>query len=130
MGKTTDIKKGPDLLRDTVAQLTRNTMLRVVGKTGRWYKVWLPDGRIGYADAKNLSTTLSSLKTLTIEQERPLWALPSLDSYAVERLPAKSSVKILGVWQNFFYAEEPNGKRGWLNTNSNSLETIAEGKSQ
>ena len=130
VGKTTDIKKGPDLLRDTVAQLTRNTMLRVVGKTGRWYKVWLPDGRIGYADTKNLSPTLSSLKTLTIEQERPLWALPSLDSYAVQRLPAKSSVKILGVWQNFFYAEEPNGKRGWLNTNSNSLETLAGGKSQ
>ena len=130
VGKTTDIKKGPDLLRDTVAQLTRNTMLRVVGKTGRWYKVWLPDGRIGYADTKNLSPTLSSLKTLTIEQERPLWALPSLDSYAVQRLPAKSSIKILGVWQNFFYAEEPNGKRGWLNTNSNSLETLAGGKSQ
>lgn len=130
MGKTTDIKRGPDLLRDTVAQLSRNTMLRVVGKTGKWYKVWLPDGRIGYVDTKNLSPALNSLKTLAMDKERPLWALPSLDSYAVQRLPAQSSVKILGVWQNFFYAEEPNGKRGWLNTNSNSLETLAGSKSQ
>jgi murein DD-endopeptidase MepM/ murein hydrolase activator NlpD len=130
MGKTSDVKRGPDLLRDTVAQLARNTMLRVVGKTGQWYKVWLPDGRIGYVDTKNLSPALNSLKTLAMDRERPLWALPSLDSYAVQRLPAKSSVKILGVWQNFFYAEEPNGKRGWLNNNSNSLESLASGKSQ
>lgn len=130
MGKTTDIKRGPDLLRDTVAQLTRNTMLRVVGKTGKWYKVWLPDGRIGYVDNKNLSPALNSLKTLAMDRERPLWALPSLNSYAVQRLPAKSSVKILGVWQNFLYAEEPNGKRGWLNTNTNSLESLADSKAQ
>lgn len=130
MGKTTDIKRGPDLLRDTVAQLTRNTVLRVVGKTGKWYKVWLPDGRIGYVDTKYLSPDLNSLKTLAMDKERPLWALPSLDSYAVQRLPAKSLVKILGVWQNFLYAEEPNGKRGWLNNNSDSLESLASGKSK
>ena len=122
-------RQGPDQAQDTVARIARNTMVRVVGKAGQWYKIWLPDGKIGYANANNISTVLNSLRTLTLEQERPLWASPSLDSYAVVRVPAKSSVKILGAWQNFLYAEMPGGQRGWLN-NASSSEALVDVKSQ
>ncbi|WP_428653248.1 peptidoglycan DD-metalloendopeptidase family protein [Runella sp.] len=123
-GKMADIKTGPGLVQDTVARLARNTMMRVVGKAGQWYKVWLPDGKIGYIDTKNISSSLNSLKTLTVEQERPLWILPSLDSYAVVRVPAKATLKILGSWQTFLYVEEPTGKRGWL-SNPAALRQLA-----
>lgn len=113
-GKTLDIRTNPESTRDTIARLGRNTMLRLVGKAGPWYKVWLPDGKIGYAEAKSISSSLNSLRPLTVEQERPLWVLPSLDSYAVVRVPAKSTLKILGNWKTFLYVEEPTGKRGWL----------------
>lgn len=113
-GKTLDIRTSPEAIRDTVARLGRNTMLRVVGKAGSWYKVWLPDGKIGYAEAKSISSSLNSLRALTVDQERPLWMLPSLDSYAVIRVPAQSTLKILGSWKTFLYVEEPTGKRGWL----------------
>ncbi|AEI47845.1 peptidoglycan DD-metalloendopeptidase family protein [Runella slithyformis] len=114
-GKTLDIRTGPEAARDTVARLSRNTMLRVVGKAGAWYKIWLPDGKIGYAEAKSISPSLNSLRPLTVDRERPLWMLPSLDSYAVIRVPAQSTLKILGSWKTFLYVEEPTGKRGWLN---------------
>ncbi len=128
--KTSEIKAGPDQAQDTVTRIARNTMVRVVGKTGQWYKLWLPDGKIGYAGANNISTGLNSLRTMTVEQERPLWAAPSLDSYAVLRVPAKSSVKILGTWQNFLYAETPGGQRGWLNNAASSSESLVDVKAQ
>ena len=126
--KTAEIKRSPGPLPDTVALLSRNTMVRIVGKTGQWYKVRLPDGRTGYTEVKALNASLRPLRTLALDQERPLWAAPSLDSYAIQRLPAKSSVKVFGVWQNFLYAEEPGGKRGWLNNAASSPGTLADSK--
>ncbi|MFN8345542.1 MAG: peptidoglycan DD-metalloendopeptidase family protein [Spirosomataceae bacterium] len=126
--KTADVKRSPGQVPDTVAQLNRNTMVRIVGKTNQWYKVWLPDGRTGYAEAKALNASLRPLKTLIIDRERPLWAAPSPDSYAVQRAPAKTSVKVLGTWQNYLYVEEPRGQRGWLHNAATPPGTLADSK--
>jgi peptidoglycan LD-endopeptidase LytH len=115
-GRNAPLAAEPAQRADPVASLPQHTKLRVMGSSGNWYRVLLPDGRSGYVAA-----TATEPATRPIRRERVVTAValrdrPAPAAATVDSLPAGSVVPVLGRFGDFIFVEGPNGRGGWIAT--------------
>jgi peptidoglycan LD-endopeptidase LytH len=94
------------------ATLARHTPLRVMGASGGWYRVLLPDGRTGYVAGRSTETT-----DRPIRRERLAGALrdrPLATAAAIDTLRSDAPVPVLGRFNGFLLVEAPDGRSGWV----------------
>ena len=58
--RSNDVREGPGSYYDLIVTLPQNTKLDVIEKTSNWYKIQLPDNRIGWIAANCLDARPSS----------------------------------------------------------------------
>lgn len=94
--------------------LAQHTVLRVLAASDNQYKVELPDGRIGYVNAKLLTDTkpLSTRKIAVAGQN--LYDSPNLNAGIKQSLPAGKTVSVLGNFDDFQLVSTNDNTIGWL----------------
>lgn len=99
---------------EVAADLPRHTAMRVMGGTGSWFRVKLPDGSSGFV-AGNLTEDLSeAVRTERFAQASPLQAEPRSDALVMEEIPIGADLPVLGTFGSYLYVRSPGGRAGWI----------------
>ncbi|WP_044017809.1 M23 family metallopeptidase [Hymenobacter sp. APR13] len=111
--KRTELRRGPVAKQVAMAALSRNTPLLVVGSQADWYRVQHPNGQIGYVAARAV-VPAAALRRLALSTSTDLYAAPAIGAAALDSLPARSSVAVLGEFGGYRLVRSAAGQLGWL----------------
>lgn len=107
-------RRSPDLRSDVLAELDRFAPFRVLGGSGDWFRVRLPDGRNGWVAARLAEPVDRPLRSTLADASGTIQALPSPAASVMESLEAGVSLSVLGEFGGYLLVESPGGRRGWL----------------
>lgn len=108
------LRAAPGLRADVVREMLRHTPLRVLGGSGAWYRVRLPDGGLGYVAARLTEAAELPLETRLASAGGQVRTEPAVDAPVMETLDAGTEVPVLGRFGDFYYVRGPTGRTGWL----------------
>ena len=97
-----------------LANIARHTPLAVVAGSGRWYRVALPDGAVGFVDSRFVEPTDEPIRSELVATGAVLRESPMPTAAATDSLVAGKQVPVLGTYGNFLFVQAPSGRAGWL----------------
>ncbi len=108
------LRGGPSRRAEVVAELEEHTPVRVLGAAGSWYRVRLPDGRVGFIAARLTEAVNEPLRSQVLAQTSPMVSGPSDSAPMMEAVEAGTGVSVLGTFEGFLYVQSPGGNTGWM----------------
>ena len=98
---------------DTLATLEAGTALRVAAASSHLFRVALPDGRVGYVEARAIARLSAPLRSRALAAGDALLSAPSERGVIVEVVPAAARAGVLARFGGFALVDV-NGRRGWV----------------
>jgi murein DD-endopeptidase MepM/ murein hydrolase activator NlpD len=109
------LRSAPGLRSPVIRQLSEHTPLRVLGGSGEYYRVRLPDGIQGYVAARLTEDASQPVgRQAIVAGAETVLAAPTLGAPAVARLNQGTQVPVLGRFDGFIYVVGPDGSPGWV----------------
>ncbi|UCD25293.1 MAG: M23 family metallopeptidase [Gemmatimonadota bacterium] len=108
------VREEPRSRSRVLAELPVHTPLRILGGTGGWYRVNLPDGTLGFVAANLTEPADRPIRSEVVAEGGVLRSEPESTADPVESLSAGSEVPVLGAYRGFLYVQAPSGRAGWL----------------
>jgi hypothetical protein len=96
-----------------LAELPRNTAVRVLAAGADWYRVALPDGRVGYVTAAATESADRPVNVAVLDAPAATLALPAPDADVIEELGTGMSLDVLGRFGEYLLVQRPGGP-AWL----------------
>lgn len=113
-GDRLTLRRSPAERSEAIEELPRHTALRVDAAIGGWYRVRLPDGRVGFVSARQTESTGKPLRRERVDGAVAVLSAPAPSAASVERLAAGDPVDVLARFGDYLYVESANGRIGWL----------------
>lgn len=108
------LRRRPALRGGVMEELPRHTVLRVLGGSGDWFRVRLPDGQGGYVAARLTELAERPVSTEVLAQGGPIRMSPDPAAPIMANLQAGDGVTVLGSFRNYLYVRSPDGHPGWM----------------
>ncbi len=112
------LRTGPSRRAEVASELDRWTPARVLGGSGDWYRVRLPDGRSGYVAARLTESIEAPVDTWVGDRSTDVVAGPTPDSPRMSRLAVGDEAEILGTWGDFHLIRADLPALGWIRSPS------------
>jgi hypothetical protein len=97
-----------------VRELPRHTALRVLGGSGEYFRVRLPDGSAGYVASRLTEPVDLPVGTqLALSGER-VRVRPEQSAPLVAAIGADAELPVLGRYGDYLYVRAPSGHAGWI----------------
>ncbi len=109
-----NVRVSPSAEADPLAELPRHTALLVMAGTGSWYRVALPDGRVGFVAARLVEEAERPLRREVLASAQPVRLQPSPAAVAIDSVAAGQPVDVLGRFGEFLYIQAGAGLAGWV----------------
>ncbi|NJO02808.1 MAG: hypothetical protein HC880_15005 [Bacteroidia bacterium] len=93
--------------------LSQYTPVHVLGGSGKWYKVSLPDQRVGYVYGSLLEPAEQAFHEVPIEAVT-LWAQPSAKSVPVAKVTDRNTWPVYARYQDYYLVKDRQGQNAWL----------------
>jgi len=110
----TRLRAAPGLRTPVLRELRQYTPLRVLGGSGDFYRVRLPDGAEGYVAARLTESADQPVASQVVAISETLRSRPVLGSPAVARVNGGTEVPVLGRFDGYLYVRSPDGPIGWV----------------
>lgn len=104
----------PSLRASVLNELELHTPLRVLGGSGEYYRVRLPDGSHGYIAARLTEPVDRPIAAQLASSQRDVRAGPRDDAAVVAVLAPGEEVPVLGHFAGFLLVRAPGGQDGWV----------------
>jgi murein DD-endopeptidase MepM/ murein hydrolase activator NlpD len=100
----------------SVFSVKAGTIMKVNAANSNWYKIEMPDGQPGFVKAKAVTAISSPLRKLKLGAlQQDLYDHPDSTTAAVKvRMPAGSTVELLGTFQDYQLVRNATNDTGWL----------------
>lgn len=108
------LRVAPGLDADVAQELELHTPLRVMGGSGDWYRVRLPDGTVGYVAARLTEPADRPVETRLALAGDALHAAPGPSAPVMAALPEGTPVPVLGRFGGYLMVQAPGGRTGWI----------------
>lgn len=108
------LRATPDSRGDVVREMGLHTAVRIVGASGSWYRVALPDGTGGYVSARLTEDVAAPVSQTVAAADVPARSRPADQAPVVEMVAAGSSLPVLGRFDDFLLVREPSGRTAWV----------------
>lgn len=108
------LRAGPGTLAPALRELPRHTAVRVLGGSGEYFRVQLPDGAGGYVAARLTEPAHEPIAAQVAFRGESVRARPELEAPLVARLGTEAEVPVLGRYGSYLYVQVPSGRRGWV----------------
>ena len=109
-----NLRGGPGTAFAIRQALPRHTALRVLGGSGGWYRIALPDGASGFIASNLTEPTTRPIRQVAQEADVSLRYRPTRLAAAIDSVAAGTSVPVLARFDEFVYVEAPDGRAGWM----------------
>lgn len=108
------LRASPSLRGEILRELERHTALRVLGGSGEYYRVRLPDGTAGWVAARLTESTDDPVSADVASAEGRILLHPSHDAPVVATVPAGEEVAVYGRYGHYLYVRGREGRAGWI----------------
>lgn len=108
------LRAAPALRAPVLRELERHTPLRVLGGSGDFFRVRLPDGGQGYVAARLTESTDEPVASQVVASSGSLHTRPRSGAPVMARLEGGTEVPVLGRFAGFLYVRAPSGDAGWM----------------
>ena len=88
--------------------------MRIVGASSRWYRVELPDGSVGFVEARLTETIEAAIRQQRLVEDRAVLESPRSVAAVVETASRGMEVPVLGTFRDFLFVQSPSGRTGWM----------------
>lgn len=107
-----NLRSSPGTSSSRISSYKRNTLISIKAKTGRWYRVSLPDKTNGYIFetlVENAITPIAELELVVFDELWETWNSPiSISGHLLE-----GKAKALGEFNDFCFLKTATGIKGW-----------------
>jgi peptidoglycan LD-endopeptidase LytH len=107
------VKLYMDMNEQTAAMLEQHTLMQVEAATADWYKVQLPDGKLGLVKSSQADAA-TELRKHTVKIEQPVYDQPYTLAARKIILKAGDVVSILAAFNEFYFIRTSAGITGWV----------------
>ncbi len=111
---TAPLRTGPAEASATTAVLSRHTPVWLLARSGGWWRVRLPDGRLGWLAAGAAESAEEAVREAVLASASSLRERPIALAPVVEPLPPGSRVHVLGEFSGHLWVRGPGGRAGWV----------------
>ena len=111
--KATQLKVNSILRKSPKRSIPENQIVNVLGTSGAYYKVELPDYTLGYLAYTDIEKTNRKIKGVIKATSKDLYVTPLDKSLVLSTLENTSNIKILGKHDKYYYVSQEN-QTGWV----------------
>ena len=104
----------PDMRSGGADTLLRHTVFRVTAATERWYRVTLPDDRIGFVAAASTESLRTPIRLQRVRSATAIRDRPALDAAVTRVITGNPRLSVLGTFEEYVLVEDGRGGRGWI----------------
>ena len=108
-----NLRSGPGDKHEALAQLKKNTYVRIIGHSGDWYRIALPDQREGFISKKG-AAPIDKISTVQLAEPTPLLSEAHADAVPVAYLPAPNTLEVLAHFEGYNFVKTEDGVFGWV----------------
>jgi murein DD-endopeptidase MepM/ murein hydrolase activator NlpD len=108
------LRTAPSLRSDVLGELERYTPFRVLGGSGDFFRVRLPDGTQGYVAARLTEPVDRPVAEEVLLTSQSVHVRPSGDAPIMATLPRGAEVSVLGRFGGYLYVRVATGHGGWV----------------
>lgn len=112
------LRASPDSRSTVLRELPQYTAVRVLGGSGEYYRVRLPDGANGYVSARLTEPVDEPFGSQLAHIGEPVLVRPDEASPLVATLDGEAELPVLGLYESYYYVRAPDGHYGWLSSSS------------
>jgi murein DD-endopeptidase MepM/ murein hydrolase activator NlpD/SH3-like domain-containing protein len=114
--KSTTLWLSPDLQSSQLSKLARHTPVYVLGGVKDWYKVSLPDNRVGYLQAKQLENADKPIRVQKVVSTTQILDQPAAEAAFLATVEPGAQLPVLASYGEYLYVKTPEGLLGWIPT--------------
>jgi murein DD-endopeptidase MepM/ murein hydrolase activator NlpD len=100
-------------IKDSIFWIDKETLLEVNAATDNWYRVTMPDGKMGYIPSLDVTDLSESVANISIDNSNTLYEAPDDKSIAIKTLEPNTTLMVLGGYNNFLYVKNES-LEGWI----------------
>ena len=108
------LRAAPGSRSPIIRELGQYTPLRVLGGSGDYFRVRLPDGGNGYVAARLTEPADRPVTSQVATSGEPVFLRPDHDAPVMATLDIGTEVPVLGRYDGYLYVMAPSGHTGWL----------------
>ena len=108
------LRATPERRGEILRELGQYTPLHVLGGSGEYFRVRLPDGAYGYVASHLTEPTNLPLGSEVAARNQMILSGPSYAASVIVQLDAGTEVPILGRYEGYLYVRTPSGHTGWM----------------
>ena len=108
------LRATPERRGEILRELGQYTPLHVLGGSGEYFRVRLPDGAYGYVASHLTEPTDLPLGSEVAARNQMILSGPSYAASVIVQLDAGTEVPILGRYEGYLYVRTPSGQTGWM----------------
>jgi murein DD-endopeptidase MepM/ murein hydrolase activator NlpD len=108
------LRTAPGTVAPVLRELPRHTAVRVLGGSGEYFRIRLPDGGEGYVAARLTEPADQPISAQVATTGETVRARPVLTAPVVARLDRQAELPVLGRYEGYLYVQAPSGRRGWI----------------
>ena len=108
------LRSAPDVRASTLVSLERLTAVRLLGASGAWYRVALPDGTPGWVSARALEPATRPVRSERVTVASAVHDEPMSLASVVDSIGVGAAVPVHGRFADWLLVEAPSGRLGWM----------------
>jgi hypothetical protein len=112
------LRAAPDARAAVVKDLPQHTAVRVLGGSGEYFRVRLPDGANGYVAARLTEPLDGPVRSALAGSGAPVLVRPHAAAPRVAQLDRAAELPVLGRYGDYLYVQAPGGHYGWVSAPS------------
>ena len=108
------LRAAPGRRGEVMRELGEHTPLRVLGGSGEYYRVRLPDGQDGWVAARLTESVDEPVASEIAQASLPVLAGPEVGAPVVTTVSGGAELPVLGRFDGYLYVQVPGGPTGWV----------------
>ena len=113
-GDAIRLRAAPEDDAPILRELPRHTALRVLGGSGGYYRVRLPNGSLGYVASSLTEPVDGPVASQLATSGAGVYIRPDLSAPRVATVDADAELPVLGRYEGYLYVRAPSGRLGWI----------------
>lgn len=111
---TAAIRTSPKSSSESIDMMEINSVMKVKGLAGSFYRVVLPDGTSGYIRRNQVELLGNSLVEEIIPKALELLNTPNDKAIYIAEIKSGDAFKVLGKYKDYSYGSTVEGRIGWI----------------